>query len=124
LLNLVGDILLQFVFELLAEAAWRTASGVTSGGSRARPIVGFVGCAAIGGVLGALSAFIVPRRIIPVRPLPGLSVLLAPVVTGLLMRFYGRWRNAHGRDTSLLATFTGGALAALLFAITRLMLVR
>ena len=48
-----------------------------------------------------------------------LSLLLAPLVTGVIMDRYGEWRYQRGGDPSFLGTFFGGALFALGLAAVR-----
>jgi hypothetical protein len=51
-----------------------------------------------------------------------LSLVLAPLATGLVMHLYGRWRRGRGHDTTYLATFWGGSLLAFAMALTRFLM--
>jgi hypothetical protein len=74
----------------------------------------------LGAVIGFATADLLPRRLFPVKsPFSGISLLLAPFGTGLLMQFYGSWRRRHTRSSSWLATFWGGALFAFSIAFVR-----
>lgn len=64
-----------------------------------------------------------PERLTPAGPLPGLSLVLAPLATGLVMHLYGQWRRGRGHDTTYLATFWGGSLLAFAMALTRFLMV-
>src|SRR5215813_10037197 len=47
----------------------------------------------LGAGIGLETVDVLPHRLFPVQPLfPGISLLLAPLGAGLLMRFYGLWR--------------------------------
>jgi hypothetical protein len=48
-----------------------------------------------------------------------MSLVLSPIVTGLLMEAYGRWRTSRGGYPSFVATFWGGALFAFVMALVR-----
>lgn len=82
-----------------------------------------IGIAALGGVAGVITSLLLPSRIIQNNPVPGVSLLLSPVVTGLLMEAYGRWRTHRGGQPSYVATFWGGALFAFSMALVRFLLV-
>lgn len=75
--------------------------------------------AMLGAMVGAISVLVQPRRILPAAPVAGISVVLSPIVAGILMGRYGEWRRSRGSATSLLATFWGGALFALGLASVR-----
>ena len=83
---------------------------------RAHPVVALVGAALMGGLLGLVTSLAWPARLFPSAPLPGASLLLSPLVTGLVMDRYGRWRKGKG---SYLSTFWGGALFAFGMALVR-----
>ena len=115
---------MQLPGEVALDAAATSIDHATRDDDRAHPIAALTGCALMGAALGALSVLVIPHRVIPVRPLPGLSILLAPPLTGLCMRAYGRLRARRGGRTSVLATFAGGSAAALAFSAVRLFLLR
>ncbi|MET0553545.1 MAG: hypothetical protein ABW221_10945 [Vicinamibacteria bacterium] len=71
-----------------------------------------VGYAAAGFALGAGSVWLLPRRLLPLPATQGISLLLSPVVSGIAMHFWGSYRRAHGRPTTSMATFWGGAAFA------------
>jgi hypothetical protein len=57
-------------------------------------------------------------------PVPGASLALSPLMTGVVMAFYGRWRSRRGHAISSASTFWGGALFAFGMALVRFLLVR
>src|SRR5207247_4813030 len=66
-----------------------------------------VGWAVIGSICGVISAFIFPHRLLPPSRLPGLSLIVAPLVSGALMKVVGDRRREAGKDTTILATVLG-----------------
>jgi hypothetical protein len=73
----------------------------------------------MGGLAGALTSLLWPTLILRPSPIPGISLLVSPLVSGLLMDRYGEWRERDGVQRSHLATFWGGALFAFSMALVR-----
>ena len=117
LLEIFGDIALQFVLEVLGElviAAIRLL-GVTlvpDSQQLDRILVAGIGFLAAGGVAGYWSSLLAPHRVLPKVTVNGLSVVLAPLCAGLAMHLLGRWRRRHGGNPTQLATFWGGGIFA------------
>lgn len=119
LLEIVGEALLQIGFEVAVELL----SELISRRQRS-PTVSGIGLAFAGGAAGLLSAWLFPRRLIATRVvLPGVSLVLAPVVTGAAMHFLGSRLRGFGRSPSNLATFRGSAIFAFSMALIRWWLV-
>jgi hypothetical protein len=49
--------------------------------------------------------------------------VLSPMLAGLVMHYYGRWRESRGSEPSYTATFLGGALFAFGMALVRFLLI-
>jgi len=112
----IWEILLQIVVEVLFELGFESIRESMRRRRRAHPVLALVGAALLGGVAGFVTSLLWPTRIIQTAPVPGVSLLLSPLLTGLVMDQYGRWRERHG---SYLATFWGGALFAFGMALVR-----
>jgi hypothetical protein len=121
LLEIVGELLLETLFGLAAEALsalfhrWRQGSPTTGSA---------VGLAFAGAAAGIFSVWLFPHRLIATRlALPGVSLLLAPLATGFAMHILGKRLRHFGRYASNLATFRGGALFAFSMGLIRWWLV-
>ena len=90
---------------------------------RAHPFAAGVGALLMGALAGLITRLIWPVPIFDPGPVRGLSLLISPLLTGLLMHQYGEWREAHGKTRTFLSTFSGGALFAFAMALVRLLLV-
>lgn len=77
-----------------------------------------------GAAIGWVTTLVLPGRVILSGGLPGSSLILSPVLSGMLMDAYGRWRASRGATRSKIATFWGGALFAFGMALVRFLLVR
>ena len=78
-----------------------------------------MGVVTVGFLAGFLTTLVLPRRIIHTQGVRGASLLVAPLITGLVMQFYGTHRAIRGHSRSYFATFWGGALFALGMAAVR-----
>ena len=74
-------------------------------------------------VAGAVISLVFPGRIFKTIPLTGISLLITPLVMGLVMSLVGKWKVTHDRKPSFMATFLGGALFGLAAAGTRLIFI-
>ena len=74
---------------------------------------------------GVVISWVHPDRIFEKNPLAGtgISLLITPLVMGLVMSLVGKWKVNHGRKPSFMATFLGGALFGLAAAGTRLIFI-
>jgi hypothetical protein len=70
--------------------------------------------------VGLFSALVVRHRVLPALPRPGLSLILTPLALAIAMHAWGRLRMRLGWKSSYLATWYGGALVGLGYAIGRL----
>ncbi len=76
-----------------------------------------------GFVAGAMISVIFPERIIKIGSITGISLLITPLIMGLLTSYVGRWEKKHDRGASIMTTFQGGALFGLAAAVTRLLFI-
>ena len=75
---------------------------------------------ATGIIAGVVISLVFPDRIFKTIPLTGISLLITPLVMGLVMSLVGKWKVNHDRKPSFMATFLGGAMFGLAAAGTRL----
>ena len=136
LFELLSDVILQLVFEMVFELGITSVKRATKASRASRslahvaasesthPALAALGCVLLGALAGWVSVLVVPHRLLPPPKIPGLSMLLSPLFSGLAMHSYGRWRFARAKSHSRLATFAGGALFAFAIAVTRYLLLR
>jgi len=119
-LEILGEFVLQVIFELATEAL----AGLVHDRKQHSRAVSAIGLVFVGAAAGLLSAWRFPNRLIATRVvLPGASLLLAPIATGVAMHFLGRRLRLLERQPSSLVTFWGGALFAFSMALVRWWLV-
>jgi len=75
----------------------------------------------LGALAGAASLAVIPHRLVPSSPLPGLSLVLSPLGNGIVMQAIGRWWDTRPDDRPALFTFTAGAIFAFAMALVRVL---
>jgi len=125
------DFLLELLFELVFEIGGEFLIELGFGGVKEafgrknhHPVVATLGYLVLGGMLGGLSLLVWPERVVRQGPVPGLSLIIGPVVSGLAMHLLGEFRRAQGHSPTNLATFPGGAAFAFGCALARFVGVR
>jgi hypothetical protein len=119
LLNFLWEIFLQIVGELLVEGGFRAAGESFRDRTRAHPVFAGIGIIVMGALAGVIASLVWPTRIFQPGPVRGVSLIVSPIVTGLVMERYGQWREDRAWSRSSLATFQGGALFAFSMALVR-----
>jgi hypothetical protein len=124
LLDLVGDTLIQAFLELFFNLVPASIRHALNDWEDRHPVFQLFGWCLIGAVLGAVSLLLVPRPIFQHTRFHGVSLLLSPLLTGLVMDRFGKSRAAAGKPRLPLATFQNGASFGAGFAIVRLLSTR
>jgi hypothetical protein len=124
LIELLFELLAQVVVEFTVTLGWESLGHALRSTRKANPVLALLGWAIIGAGCGALSAVLFPQRLLPQSRVPGVSLVVAPLVTGSLMKMVGDRRREAGKDATILATFWGGAVFAFTLSMARALLVR
>ena len=113
------DFIFELIFELLFEIVGEVALEIGVGAfkeaydrTNRNPVLATIAYLLLGGAVGAVSGWLLPYRLVRPGPFPGISVFLAPVISGGAMHVFGKYRRARGHVTTNLATFYGGAAFA------------
>jgi hypothetical protein len=77
-----------------------------------------------GAIAGGITTLLVPYRVLDTPHLRGASLVLSPLITGIVMKAYGSRRERQGLKPSYVATFWGGALFAFAMAAVRFTFVK
>ena len=105
-------------------AAGDTVQSVTAAAAKTsedRPVIIFF-LIISGFISGAMITIIFPERIFKIGSISGISLLITPLIIGMITRFVGRCGNKKRQDPLLMATFQGGALFGLAAAGMRLVM--
>ena len=118
LFQLLIEIAAEILFELLTALGWESLDSMRPA-RKPRPVLARFGQFLMGLVAGILSLLVFGRRLVPRPVVPGLSLVLAPIGTGIAMHWMGEWRRERGRDRPALFSFWAGAIFAFGMALVR-----
>lgn len=115
-------ILFEAVFELALAFGWEgLAQAFGKRKNKSFPLA-CLGWFLIGAACGGLSVWIVPHKFLPGDSPRGLSLLLSPLLCGIIMKMVGdRLRRKGGQPTDL-ASFWGGSSFAFGYSLIRFLL--
>jgi hypothetical protein len=112
LVALLWEILLQIVFNFVADLGIESLRHAARREGKAHPIWAAFGHFFMGLIAGALSLLVVRHRMAAPYLFPGLSLILAPLGNGVAMHTLGEWWRRRGRPAPVLFTFRAGVLFA------------
>ena len=127
---------LEVVFEIFFEAAfefaveffgtilWRGVAAVFDRSEFKSPVLAFVGYAFLGGVAGGLSLLFFPHPLVRPSRVPGLSVIISPVLAGMGMSMVGSTLRKRNRKTMQIESFGYGFAFALGMALVRFIFIK
>jgi hypothetical protein len=87
--------------------------------SHPRPGLAALAYAVLGALAGALSLFIIPHPLVRPSKFHGVSVVVSPVVTGVLMAMVGYWVRQRGKKITQIESFVYGFCFAVGMALVR-----
>jgi hypothetical protein len=120
-LSFVWEILLQLVGEFFVELGFHSVGDAFRQRSRTHPVLAALGIVILGALGGVVTSVIWPTRLFSHNPVLGLSLLISPALSALVMDRFGRWRESRGHARSYVSTYWGGALFAFAMALVRLL---
>jgi len=123
LLELCIEVFGEAILQILLEAGLATAQEA-AGRENRNPALATIGYCLFGAILGGLSIWLLPTRLVGTAPVSGISLVVSPVVMGIVMQLWGGLRRAQGHRTTNLATWYGGAAFAFGLALVRLVWLR
>ena len=110
-LPIVGEIAFEFLLHCMGQPF------VTR--ERRNAAFAGIGYFLIGLVLGGLSLLVFPRSFVRSEDFHGISLLITPVVAGLVMSAIGRWRLRQGKTLLRLDSFIYGFVFAFPLSLVR-----
>jgi hypothetical protein len=122
-LSIAWDVVVQVLLEGFIDWGWHSAGASREGSKGWHPAVKAGGLFLSGFTAGLLMSLLLPSPIFKQNYLPGASLVLSPLLAGLIMDQYGQWREQRGLRRSFAATFWGGVAFAFGMALTRFMMV-
>jgi len=118
-LQLIGEFLLQAVFEVLAELGMHSIKEVFHRPAPTNAFLAAFGYFLIGAGAGGLSLYFVPATLIHHAAARIANLLLTPLASGFLMTLLGAWRRRRDQEPIRLDRFGYAFLFALSMAVVR-----
>src|SRR5437868_11684353 len=111
-LYVIGEILLEALLEIAGEAVFAQISRAI--GNLFAPLfkcsqpLNAIGFAAAGMAAGLLSILVFPHRVLHPSRFHGISLLISPLITGLVMSQVGRAVRRRGQKPAMIESFGYG----------------
>ena len=115
ILECLGEILLQIFAEIGLEFGFESVKFKKP----MNPVFSIFGLLILGGLIGVISLLIFPDFILVKNKMTGIRLIISPICTGLVLHYFGKWKQKQGKTPTYLATFWGGAIFAFAIAFTR-----
>ena len=123
LLGVIAEAILEIAGESLLSLLARAIGSIFNYFFELNPIAISVGLAILGTGAGFLSVTAFPHPLVHPSRMHGLSILLSPFITGLVMSQAGRVLRKQGRKTVPIESFSYGYIFAVAMAVVRFVMV-
>jgi hypothetical protein len=121
--ELLLEVLLEVVAGAFTDVAVRSTRIAIKKSKSISPIFAVALYLSLGAACGYVSLLIFPHPLLHPSRMHGISLILSPVLTGLIMSQVGLVRRRKGKDSVRIESFSYGFLFALAFALIRFFLV-
>jgi sterol desaturase/sphingolipid hydroxylase (fatty acid hydroxylase superfamily) len=119
ILQFLGELLLQVVFEAIAELFGHAVKEPFRRPHPVRPWLAAIGYLFFGAAAGGLTIWLVPELFIKAQWLRIANVVLTPLAAGLVMEAIGSWREHRAKEVLRLESFAYGFCFAFGMAVVR-----
>src|SRR5438552_2728452 len=109
----------EFVAEFLTSLIWRGVAAVFDTTELKNPALACIGYVSLGGVVGGLSLLLFPHPLVHPSRVPGLSVVISPILAGLGMSLVGATLRKRNKKAVQIESFGYGFAFALGMAVVR-----
>lgn len=110
--GVVLEIFVNVVIASLFDWGWRSVVNVARPAKEANKFLAVSGLLVLGGLTGALSVWALGGRMTPVIGFSGLSLVVAPLIAGVLLKLVGSLLESNGVVHTPITTWWGGAAFA------------
>jgi hypothetical protein len=114
----------EFAAEFLGSLIWRGVAAVFDTTEFKNPALAFSGYAFLGGVAGGLSLLLFPHPLVHPSRVPGLSVVISPILAGLGMSLVGSTLRKQNKKAMQIESFGYGFAFAFGMALVRFSFIR
>jgi hypothetical protein len=124
LFELFAEVILQLLIEAICSLFARILRGVAEGAEAGSPVFAAAGYLVLGVMAGFASLFVLPHHLVRPSRFHGISLLISPLVTGIIMSQIGALLRRKDKTTVRIESFLYGFTFALGVAVIRLVFVR
>ena len=119
ILGFILEVLIPIVGEFSVEILVYCLGEPFRARERRNAVLAGIGYFLIGLMLGGVSLLIFPQSFVRSERFHGINLLITPIVSGLVMGAFGRWRERHGKIILRLDSFVYGFVFAFAMALVR-----
>jgi sterol desaturase/sphingolipid hydroxylase (fatty acid hydroxylase superfamily) len=119
ILQILGELLLQIVFEAIAELFGHALKEPFRRSRPVQPWLAAMGYLIFGAAAGGLTVWLVPDLFIKAAWLRVANLLLTPIAAGFIMEAIGSWRERREKEVLRLESFAYGFCFAFAMAVVR-----
>lgn len=124
LLEILFEVILQFAIELLVDLVSRALSRIFKSAELGNPLLAAVGYFLLGAFFGRVSVACFPHPLVHPSRIHGISLLIGPALTGLVMSWIGSRLRRQEKKTVRIESFAYGFTFAFGFALVRFFLIK
>jgi len=117
LFELIGEIVIQFAAEAMAEAGMHSLFDKKA--YKPNPWLAGLGYALFGAIAGGITVWLLPNHMVHNEILRKLNLLVTPLAAGGMMTLMGAWRAKRGDPVMRIDRFAYGYVFALSLALVR-----
>ena len=119
ILGFILESLIPAIIEISFDFLWRCLGHTFISRESRNGFMAGIGYFLFGLILGGLSLLVFPQSFVRSETFHGISLLITPVVSGLVMAAIGRWRARQGDPLLRIDSFVYGFVFALAMALVR-----
>jgi hypothetical protein len=123
LVELFFEAVFEFALEFLTLLVLRSIAAVFDTSEFTNPLLACFGYVFFGAAVGGISIFFLPHPLVHPSRVPGLSVIISPVLAGLGMSFIGSMQRKRNKKVVRMESFGYGFAFAFGMALVRFIFV-
>jgi hypothetical protein len=121
--EILAEVFIQVIFEAIISLISRSIRNLVEESETVSPILAAVGYLLLGFMCGGVSVFVFPHPLIHPSKIHGISLLISPILTGLVMAQMGLLRQRKNQKAVRIESFWYGFTFAFGIALVRFLFV-
>ena len=121
--EILFELFVDILSQILIELGFDSIGSVLKSDKEYSKSFQIIGLILLASLVGLSSIVIFPQKLFQTTLFPGISLILSPIIVGIIMHKIGEWKKEHNKKSTLLATFWGGASFAFIIALIRFIVI-